>query len=187
MVKRFSGYFMRGLLFFIPAVVTIYLFYFAFVKLDQVLGLPIPGLGLVVTVGFITLLGFLASNFITRRLLVMIDWLFEHIPLVKILYSSLKDITRALVGEHKTFDCPVLVSLSPDGSVKLVGFVTRESLDEWGLQDQVAVYLPQSYNFAGNMVVVPRERVTPIEAEGSEVLTFVLSGGVAGGKEDHGG
>jgi len=75
-----------------------------------------------------------------------------------------------------------LVSLSPDGAVRVVGFVTEESLGEWGLKDEVAVYLPQSYNFAGNMVVVPKERVTPIEAEGSEVLTFVLSGGVAGGK-----
>ena len=87
------------------------------------------------------------------------------------------------MGEKKTFDHPVLVSLSPDGAVKLVGLIIRDSLEEWGLHDQVAVYLPQSYNFAGNMVVVPRDRVTPIEAEGSEVLTFVLSGGVAGGKE----
>jgi len=184
MFRRFSGYFMRGLLFFVPAVVTVWLFYFAFVKLDKILGLPVPGLGLVVTLAFITLLGFLASNFITRRLLMLVDWVFEHIPLVKILYSSLKDITSALVGEKKTFEHPVLVSLSPDGAVKVVGFVTEESLGEWGLKDEVAVYLPQSYNFAGNMVVVPRERVTPIEAEGSEVLTFVLSGGVAGGKEE---
>jgi len=183
MVKKLSGYFVRGLLFFIPAVVTLYLFYIAFVKLDRMLGLPIPGMGLVATLAFITLLGFLASNFITRRLLVMVDWLFEHIPLVKVLYSSIKDITNALVGEKKTFDHPVLVSLTPDGSVRVVGFVTKESLEEWGLRDEVAVYLPQSYNFAGNLVVVPKERVSPIEAEGSEVLTFVLSGGVAGGKE----
>ncbi len=184
MFKRLSRYFMRGLLVFIPAVVTLWLFYFAFVKLDRILGLPIPGLGLVVTLAFITLLGFLASNFITRRLIMMVDWIFEHIPLVKLLYSSLKDITNALMGEKRTFDRPVLVSLSPDGAVKVVGFITEESLGEWGLKDEVAVYLPQSYNFAGNMVVVPRERVTPIEAEGAQVLTFVLSGGVAGGKEE---
>ncbi len=183
MVKRLSGYFVRGLIFFIPAVVTIYLFYIAFVKLDRMLGLPIPGMGLLVTLAFITLLGFLASNFITRRILMMVDGLFEHIPLVKILYSSIKDITNALMGEKKTFDHPVLVSLSPDGSVKVVGFITKDTLEEWGLHDQVAVYLPQSYNFAGNLVVVPKERVTPLDAEGSEVLTFVLSGGVAGGKE----
>ncbi len=183
MFKRLSGYFVRGLLFFIPAVVTIYLFYVAFVKLDRMLGLPIPGMGLVVILAFITLLGFLASNFITRRFFMLVDYVFEHIPLVKLLYSSIKDITNALMGEKKTFDHPVLVSLTPEGSVKVVGFVTKESLQEWGLKDEVAVYLPQSYNFAGNMVVVPRDRVTPIEAEGSEVLTFVLSGGVAGGKE----
>ncbi len=183
MLKLLSKYFVRGLLFFIPAVVTIYLFYVAFVKLDRMLGLPIPGMGLVVILTFITLMGFLASNFITRRFFTLVERIFEHIPLVKLLYSSIKDITNALVGEKKTFDYPVLVSLSPDGTVKVVGFITKDTLQEWGLHDQVAVYLPQSYNFAGNMVVVPKDRVSPIEAEGSEVLTFVLSGGVAGGKE----
>jgi len=183
MFKRLSRHFVRGLLFFIPAVVTIYLFYVAFVKLDRMLGLPIPGMGLVVILAFITLLGFLASNFITRRFFMLVDYVFEHIPLVKLLYSSIKDITNALVGEKKTFDHPVLVALSPDGTVKVVGFVTKDTLEEWGLQEQVAVYLPQSYNFAGNLVVVPRDRVTPLKAEGSEVLTFVLSGGVAGSKE----
>jgi len=183
MFKRLSRHFVRGLLLFIPAVVTIYLFYVAFVKLDRMLGLPIPGMGLVVILAFITLLGFLASNFITRRFFMLVDYVFEHIPLVKLLYSSLKDITNALVGEKKTFDHPVLVALSPDGTVKVVGFVTKDTLGEWGLKEQVAVYLPQSYNFAGNLVVVPRDKVTPLKAEGSEVLTFVLSGGVAGSKE----
>jgi len=183
MFKRLSRHFVRGLLLFIPAVVTIYLFYVAFVKLDRMLGLPIPGMGLVVILAFITLLGFLASNFITRRFFMLVDYVFEHIPLVKLLYSSLKDITNALVGEKKTFDHPVLVALSPDGTVKVVGFVTKDTLGEWGLKEQVAVYLPQSYNFAGNLVVVPRDKVTPLKAEGSEVLTFVLSGGVTGSKE----
>ena len=178
MFKVLSKYFIRGLLFFIPAVVTLYLFYAAFVKLDSVLGVSIPGLGLVITVAFITLLGFLASNFLTGKIFQVIDWLFEHIPMVKILYKGVKDITRSLVGDKKTFTRPVLVSPSAESDIRLVGFVTDESLEEWGMKELIAVYLPQSYNFAGNLVIVPKERVTPIEAEGSEVLTFVLSGGM---------
>ena len=182
MAKRISAYFVRGLLFFIPAVVTLYLFYVAFVKLDRMLGLPIPGMGLVITLAFITLLGFLASNFITRKLFNVMDRILTSIPLVKILYSSLKDITGALVGEEKTFDHPVLVDISPDGSVKILGFITRHELEEWGLSDHVSVYLPQSYNFAGNLVIMPKERVTTLDVEGPQVLTFILSGGVAGKK-----
>jgi uncharacterized membrane protein len=180
MAKRLSAYFVRGLLFFIPAVITLYLFYVAFVKLDRMLGLPIPGMGLVITLAFITLLGFLASNFITRKLFNIMDRILTSIPLVKILYSSLKDITGALVGEEKTFDHPVLVDISPDGAIKILGFITRHELEEWGLKDQVSVYLPQSYNFAGNLIIVPKEKVTTLDVDGPQVLTFILSGGVAG-------
>ncbi len=183
MLRTLSKYFVRGLLFFIPAVVTIYLFYAAFVSLDRMLGVSIPGLGLLITLVFITLLGFLASNFLTGWLFKVMDWLFEHIPMVKILYRGIKDITRSLVGEKKTFTHPVLVSPSEDSEIRLVGFVSDESMSEWGLRDLVAVYLPQAYNFAGNLVLVPKERITPIDAEGSEVLAFVLSGGMTGGEE----
>jgi len=58
--------------------------------------------------------------------------------------------------------------------------MTRESLDNLGLKDHVAVYLPQSYNFAGNVLIFPKEAVTPLEIESSEVMTFIVSGGVAG-------
>ncbi len=156
MLRTFSKYFVRGLLFFIPAVVTIYLFYFAFAKLDKLLGVPIPGLGLVIVVAFITLLGFLASNFLTGWLFGAMDWLFEHIPMVKIIYRGIKEITRSLVGEKKTFTHPVLVAPSEQSDIRLVGFVTDESLDQWGLHHSIAVYLPQSYNFAGNVVIVPK-------------------------------
>jgi len=183
MLKRLSVYFVRGLLFFIPAVVTIYLFYVAFVKLDRILGFRIPGLGLVVSVAFITFLGFLASNFVTRRFVYLMDRLLTHIPLVKLLYSSIKDITGALVGEKKTFEHPVVVDLSPDGKIKLLGFITREDLDVLGLKDQVSVYLPQCYNFGGNLIIAPKERVKPLDVEGAQMMTFILSGGVAGASE----
>ncbi len=184
MLRSLSKYFVSGLLFFIPAVVTLYLFYAAFMKLDDLLGVSIPGLGLLITVAFITMLGFLASNFLTGWFFKGMDWLFEHIPMVKILYKGIKDVTRSLVGDKKTFTHPVLVAVSEHSDIRMVGFVTDESMEELGLKDLVAVYLPQSYNFAGNLIMVPRERVTPIDAEGSEVLAFVLSGGMAGLEED---
>ena len=63
---------------------------------------------------------------------------------------------------------------------EILGFVTREDLAFLGRGDSVAVYIPQSYNFAGNVMVFPRARVRPIEAEASAVMQFIVSGGVSG-------
>jgi uncharacterized membrane protein len=85
------------------------------------------------------------------------------------------------MGEKRRFDQPVLVSLSPGGHAEAVGFVTRTDLEFLGLLDYVAVYFPQSYNFAGNLLVFPKGQVHPLEAESTEVMAFIVSGGVSGG------
>jgi len=103
----------------------------------------------------------------------------RKLPFVRLLYSSSKDLLSAFVGEKRRFDAPVLVALQPDGAVKALGFVTSESMEDFGLTDHVAVYLPESYNFAGNLFVVPRSRVTRLERESAEVMAFIVSGGVS--------
>jgi uncharacterized membrane protein len=87
---------------------------------------------------------------------------------------------EAFAGEKKKFDKPVLVTFGPNSYAKIVGFMTRENLDNLGLKDHVAVYLPQSYNFAGNVLIFPKEAVKPLDIESSEAMTFIVSGGVAG-------
>ena len=84
----------------------------------------------------------------------------------------------AFVGDKKKFDKPVKVEIVPGSNVGVVGFITRDDMGAWGLPGQVAVYLPQSYNFAGNLIVIPRERVTPIDVPSGDVMAFVVSGGV---------
>ena len=75
---------------------------------------------------------------------------------------------------------PVLVALLPGSSARALGIITRESLAELGLPGDVAVYLPQSYNFAGQVLVVPASAVTPLDAPSSDVMAFIVSGGVSG-------
>ena len=94
-------------------------------------------------------------------------------------HSSTKDLLNAFVGEKRRFDKPVVVALSPDGRTKVIGFVTQESLDQLGLAGHVAVYLPQSYNFAGNLLLFPAEHVQRLAAESAAVMAFIISGGVA--------
>jgi uncharacterized membrane protein len=99
---------------------------------------------------------------------------------VKLVYSSIKDLINAFVGERKSFDKPVLVRLSPDDSVRALGFVTREALASLGLPEHVAVYFPQSYNFAGNLLIVPHDAIQPLSVSSGELMTFIVSGGVSG-------
>ncbi|MBS1241386.1 MAG: hypothetical protein H6R40_813, partial [Gemmatimonadetes bacterium] len=93
--------------------------------------------------------------------------------------SSTKDLLNAFVGEERRFKQAVRVALTDDGKVSVLGFVTSETLADLGLAGQVAVYLPQSYNFAGNLILVPADRVTPLAADSTEVMAFIVSGGVS--------
>jgi uncharacterized membrane protein len=178
-MKQLVNYFLKGLLVFVPAALTVFTIVLVFRKLDGMLNIPIPGLGLVITVVFITLVGFLTSNFIGTKLYSLVDGLFSKLPVVKMLYSAIKDLVGAFAGEKKSFDKPAVVELT-EGGPKAVGFITRCDLEFLSLIDQVAVYFPQSYNFAGSVLIFPTERVRPIDIDSSEAMAFVVSGGVSG-------
>jgi uncharacterized membrane protein len=188
-MKRFLKYFLRGLLVFVPIGVTIFILVYVFNGLDALFSVLLPfikytGLrlfvGLVVTIGGIFLIGLFASNFVGKKLFGLLDKVFTNVPLVKMLYNAIRDLVEAFAGEKKKFDKPVLVTLGTSSYAKIIGFMTRENLDNLGLKDHVAVYLPQSYNFAGNVLIFPKEAVKSLDIESSEVMTFIVSGGVAG-------
>ena len=183
-MRRIGYYFLQGLIFLLPILFTLWAAGSTFLAIDRWIGrlipLPFPGLGFLVMLVGVTVLGFLASNFFTRRLLRFVEEVLDRLPLLRLLHTSLKDLMSAFVGEERRFNKPVLVEMSADGRVKLVGFVTRDSMEHYGRPDDVAVYFPQGYNFAGQMVVVPRTAVTAIALDASEVMAFIVSGGVTG-------
>ncbi len=178
-MKRLVGYFLNGLIFTAPVALTLYAVWFVLTTVDGWLRIPIPGVGFVVTIAAITLLGFLATNFLTRRILTWVEDMLERLPGVRFLYTGIKDVFGAFVGEKRRFRQPVLVTLSKETGAQAIGFLTQDSLAELGLADRVTVYLPQSYNFAGQTLVFPRDSVTPLDAPSAKVMTFVVSGGVA--------
>jgi uncharacterized membrane protein len=173
--------FFEGLLILVPVVTTLYVAWLVLETIDGWLNIPIPGVGFLVTVGLITLTGRYASTVFVQKMVDVMDRVLNKAPFVKLLYTSLKDLIAAFMGEKRRFDQPVLVSLSPGGHAEAVGFVTRTDLEFLGLLDYVAVYFPQSYNFAGNLLVFPKGQVHPLEAESTEVMAFIVSGGVSGG------
>lgn len=178
-VKLLFGYFIKGLLVFVPAALTITIIVWVVKKFDGLLNLPIPGLGSAITIALITLTGFLASNYFGNKLFALIDRIFTRLPVIKLLYNAIKDLILAFAGENKSFDKPVLVEIIPGGP-KVVGFITREELSFLSLSEHVAVYLPQSYNFAGQVLIFPSSRVTPLDIDSSKAMAFIVSGGVLG-------
>ncbi len=177
-MRRLTRYFLNGLIFLVPVVATIYVIYIIFIKIDSLFDFPIPGTGFIITIFLITFLGFIGSNFLTKRVVHLIDAIFSRLPLIKMIYTSVKDLISAFVGEKKAFNKPVAVTLLPNSNVKVIGFVTNESLIDLGLADTVAVYLPQSYNFAGNLILVPKEQITPLSVDSTSIMKFIVSGGI---------
>ncbi len=177
-MARLLNYFLKGLVLLAPLAITLYVCVRVFATIDGWLGLPIPGVGFVATVVLITLFGFLASSFLTRRMLSVVEGVLERLPFVRLLYSSTRDLLNAFVGEKRRFDKPVIVAPFPGSQARAIGFVTQESLTSMGMQEQVAVYLPQSYNFAGSLLIFPTSAVEPLDAESADVMAFIVSGGV---------
>ncbi len=179
-MKWFVDNFFKGCLLLVPIAATVWLVWTVFVALDRLLPTPVPGLGIVVAAVIITFIGFATSNVVGRQLVQGFESVLERLPIVHLLYASLKDLIDAFVGNKKTFERPVLVKLDEQGGVGVLGFVTCDHFDDPALAGYVSVYLPQSYNFAGNLIVVPAARVTPLQTEGAATVTFIVSGGISG-------
>lgn len=177
-MKRLLTYFLRGLVFLTPVGVTAYICVVVFRAVDGWLGLPIPGAGFLLSLVLITVFGFLASSFITKSLIHALDDLLERLPFVRLLYSSTRDLVNAFVGEKRRFDKPVVVDLFPGGSARALGFVTQESLEVLGMPTYVSVYMPHSYNFSGQMYLFPATSVHRLPVGSSDMMAFIVSGGV---------
>jgi len=177
-MSRLLNHFFRGVVLLAPLAFTVYVCVRVFATIDGWLGIPIPGVGFVATVALITLFGFLASSFITRQMLSVVESVLERLPFVRLLYSSTKDLLNAFVGEKRRFDKPVLVAPYASGEARALGFITQETLTSMGMLEHVAVYLPQSYNFAGSLLIFPTSAVTVLDAESADVMAFIVSGGV---------
>lgn len=180
-------YFMQGLLYIAPVAITVYALYISFQFLDQLVasniekitGIHIPGMGIISILVTITLIGFLGSTFIFNPIVRYFDRAISKAPLIKIIYSSVKDLLLAFVGNHKKFTEPVIVSFGNAMQMERLGFLTQKDLSQLGLpDDKVSVYFPASYSVMGEVLIVPRANVRPLNAPPADVMKFIVSGGV---------
>ncbi len=182
-MKLLTNNFFKGLLIVVPLALTIYVIYAVVTGIDKLLNISIPGLGFLITLLGITFIGFVASNVVGRRVVRFAENLLQRMPFVRFLYASIKDLISAFVGERRSFDRPVLVRVSKDSNVSMMGFLTREAFDAPELEGKVGVYVPQSYNFAGNLLIVAREHVTALPLDSTTVMALIVSGGVTNAQQ----
>lgn len=179
-MSRIFGYFARGCLVLVPLLLTLYALVAIVNQADTWLGVTTPGLGLILVLSGTTLVGFLASHYLGRSAYLAFDRAMERVPVVRILYRSIRDIVSALIGEKAAFGTPVLVRLDLGSELRVVGFLTRTSVPFPHLDGHVTVYVPQAYNIGGQVLLLPKDQVEPLPVQPTEALTFVLSGGAAG-------
>jgi uncharacterized membrane protein len=177
-MRALVNYFFRGLVVVAPLAFTAYVCWRLFTVIDGWLGFRVPGAGFAITVGFFVLVGFLASTFLARGLFTLVESLLTRLPFVRLVYTSTKDLLNAFVGEKRSFDRPVLVTIYPAVDGRAIGFVTQHALEHLGLGGQVAVYFPFSYSVAGHVMIFPADRVEPLPADSADVMAFIVSGGV---------
>jgi len=178
-MKKIINYFLQGLLYIVPISVTFYVVVWTFQKIDGILPFQFPGLGLIVIIALITFIGFAGSVIIASPINSFFQRLLKKAPLLRTIYSSMKDLMSTFVGKKKGFNQAVLVKLYENSTIERIGFITNENLSSLGIKGgKILIYLPHSYAFSGQLFVVEKSYVTPIDKPSSEIMKLIVSGGV---------
>src|SRR3982751_6757713 len=126
-MARLLNYFLKGLVLLAPLAITLYVCVRVFATIDGWLGLPIPGAGFIATVVLITLFGFLASSFLRRRMLSVLECVVGRLPVLRFLFSGAQHLLNGFVGEKRRFNKPVIVTPFSGSQARAIGFVTQET------------------------------------------------------------
>lgn len=179
-LQKFLNYFLKGLLLVVPVSATVYIIFVTIQWVDGLIPINIPGLGLVIVIVATTIIGMLANTIIAKPLFDLLQGVMKRIPLVNFIYSSLNDVVSAVAGDKKKFNQPVLVPFDETGTLLKPGFVTQEDLSENNLLEYISVYLPHSYNFSGNLFLVKKDKLIPLQGNNSDIMKYIVSAGVSG-------
>ncbi|MGB8194818.1 MAG: DUF502 domain-containing protein [Chitinophagaceae bacterium] len=195
--RKLLSYFVQGLIILAPIAITIFAVTSLFNFIDGIMpnlvyklfpkavgtyddGTPrsIPGLGFIVVILIVLLVGYVSSSFLVTKVIDLFGRVLEKTPGIKIIYTTVKDFFEAFAGDKKKFNKPVLVSINQE-NVWQIGFVTHKEMNEFGLHEHVAVYVPFSYSIAGQLFFLPANKIRIIDnVSSTEAMKFAISGGV---------
>lgn len=182
--------FFQGLLIIGPFAITIWIIWYIVSSIDNIIPTVserlYPGITFFIVIFGTTLIGYLGNKFIIGRVVVdSFDYLLEHTPGIKFIYTSLKDVMTSFVGDKKKFNQPVLIRTTENPAIWRIGFLTQKDLSSVGFPDHVSVYLPHSYAVSGWVVFVLATNITILEnVTAAQAMKFAVSGGVAGFHSD---
>lgn len=188
--RALLNYLIKGLLIVVPIALSIFIVVWAVTTVDSwlninnILGVDpktgesrnIPGLGLVLVLFIILSAGIFVTYFVTEPMYNWFQRWLNKLPLFNFIYTSIKDLTEAFVGDEKKFNHPVLVET--EGDMKRIGFLTQSDLSKLNMPGEAIVYFPFSYSFAGQIYVVKKEKIKPLNISAAEAMKLVVSGGV---------
>lgn len=189
--------FLKGLAVVIPAALTLAILWWVAAGAERLMGtvlkftLPegwyIPGMGLVSGMVLIALIGLLSHVLIFQKLFELGEAILHRLPLVKSIYTAIKDFIDYLnPDKDSTLGKVVMVQL-PGQPFQLLGFVTRDKFDDLpftpAAEDPVAVYMPMSYQIGGYTVFLPRSCLTPLDIPFEQAMKLVLTGSVTKDRE----
>ena len=178
---RYTGqYFLRGILVIAPVLITLSVLIWVFTRLDGLLHpyVTTPGEGLATLLLFILLVGWISTFRFVKRWSRLVGTGLEHTPGVSFVYTSVRDFFEAFVGNKRRFNQAVLVDVMAD-DVWLVGFLTDEEPEAFGLgAGYVSVYVPQAYNVGGQLYLLERTRLRPLDnLNAGDVMKYAVTGG----------
>lgn len=196
--RKIFRFFMQGLLIVAPIAITAWAIVAAFNFVDDLLPnllnrifpqwikedaeghvKKIPGLGFVVFISFVIFVGWISSHFLMSSFINFFDQWMARTPVIKFLYTSTKDFFEAFAGDKRKFNKAVLASVFSE-DVWIIGFLTDEEMTKFEMgAEHVAVYVPQAYNFAGQLYVLPKNKVRKIDKiTAGEAMKYAVTGGV---------
>src|SRR5215216_7434305 len=191
--SKLFQYFLQGLLIIAPITITLYTIYWVVSSIDSMIPIFYTqspdgkfivrnyGLGFLIVIATICLIGYLSSFFIKLKMFSLFEAMMARTPGIRFIYTTVKEFFEAFAGEKKKFNKPVLANID-DNDVWRVGFITQEDVNDFHFtefNDYVAVYIPNSYSIAGNVYLLPRNRVKPItNINATDAMKFAISGGV---------
>lgn len=187
-MKKLARFFLQGILYLAPITVTAYIILLIFNFVDGLLedflfvflDLSIPGLGIIILIIVFTVVGYLGQTIIATPIKRFTKRIIESVPILNVVYSAFSDLFSAFVGKEKKFNKPVMVLVNPISNLEKIGFLTENDLRLLGEKEKVAVYFPHSYNFSGELFIVPVNQVRSLNVNAGDIMKFVVSGGVAG-------
>jgi len=189
-MKKLFTYFIQGLLFVAPLVITCYIVYRIFMFTDGLLStylvehfkIKTPGLGILIIFVFLVLLGMVGETILARPIKKLINRILNKTPFLKLIYSSINDLFSAFIGKERKFHRPVMVLINKENNLWKMGFVTQDTPINIENEEVITVYFPFSYGFSGEIFFVPASSIKPLSIPPAEAMKFIVSGGVSGAK-----